>query len=59
MQGGADMHQFKQEMYEYMQTKLKQLSESYSPKFTSLFKQVEALEETMRRINDLNNDTEF
>ena len=38
MKGGAEMHQFKQEIYEYMQSKLKQLSKAYSPKFTTLFK---------------------
>lgn len=57
--GGSDLHSFKQEVYEYMQSKLKQLTKTYSPKFSQLFKQVESLEDKLRSMNDLNNDTDF
>lgn len=42
-----------------MQSKLKQVTSSYSPKFTQLFKKFETLDEKFRTFNDLNNDTDF
>ena len=58
-QGQGVMHALKAEVYDYMQSKIKQLAKSYSPKFTQLFKQVEATEEKLRQMNDLNGDTDF
>jgi len=55
----SEIHSLKSEVYDYMQSKLKQVTSSYSPKFTQLFKKVEALDEKFRTFNDLNNDTDF
>ena len=58
-EGSAIMHSFKSEVYDYLQSKLKQITKSYSSKFTQIFKQVETNDEKLREINDLNNDTDF
>ena len=58
-QGSADMHNFKSEVYNYLQSKLKQLTKTYSAKFTQVFSQVETAEGKLREMNDLNNDTDF
>lgn len=55
----AEMHTFKSEVYDYLQSKLKQITKAYSQKFTQLFKQVETNEEKVRQMNDINNDTDF
>ena len=34
----AEMHTFKSEVYDYLQSKLKQITKAYSQKFSSLFK---------------------
>ena len=56
---GADLHDFKREVYDYLQSKLKQLTKSYSPRLAQLSKQVEATELKLREMNDLNNDSGF
>ena len=53
------MHAFKSEVYDYLQSKIKQLAKTYSPKFTQVFKQMSVIEEKQRQINDLNNDSDF
>lgn len=58
-QGSAEMNTFKSEIYNYLQSKLKQITKSYSSKFTQLFSQVETTEGKLREMNDLNNDTDF
>ena len=39
---------FKSEVYDYMQSKLKQMSKTYSSKFSQLEKQTESAEERIR-----------
>ena len=55
----GELHTFKSEVYDYLQSKLKQLTKAYSPKINHLYKQFEALEEKLRQVNDINNDADF
>ena len=43
-----DKNSIKSELYDYLQSKLKQMSKAYQTKFTQLFKQSEATEERIR-----------
>ena len=49
----------KSEVYEYVQSKLKQLATSNTLKFTTARQQIESLEERVKNLGDLNNDNDF
>ena len=51
-----DLSKHKSEIYEHVQSKIKQLTQAYSPKLTVLGQQLEQLEEKVHKIAETRND---